>query len=72
MAMGFVLFFVCGPAFVIALIAGILAAKNPLTKNRMLVIALSLLALQAIFWLTLIIGSILHTSSPSSGRAGGF
>jgi hypothetical protein len=65
-AMGFILFFFCGPLFIIAAIAAVIAARNPRGQKAKLVIAWSLVAVQASFWVYMIAGSIIDASSSSA------
>ena len=71
MAMGFVVFILCAPAFLIAAIAAIVAVRNPLTLKRTLLIALSLVGIQALCWIVLIVHAVLQPPS-RGGPPGGF
>jgi hypothetical protein len=74
MAMGFVVFFFCAPAFVVAAIAAVVSARSARREKSKLVIVWSLLAVQGLFWIYLIVGSIMNASSSSAshGAPGGF
>src|SRR3954454_7336348 len=50
MAMGFVVFFFCAPAFIVAAIAAVVSARSPRKQKSTLVIAWALVAVQGVFW----------------------
>jgi hypothetical protein len=74
MAVGFVLLYFCVPAFVVAAIGAIVSARSRVKQKRMLMIAWLLLAVQGVFWVCLIAGSVMNAISPgqSQGAPGGF
>jgi hypothetical protein len=73
-AMGFVLFVFCAPLFLIAIVSAIVAARARAGRNTMLVIAWLFVAAQGVFWLVMMVSSIMNhaTGSASHGAPGGF